>query len=278
MQKTAALVERAKRVVAPPVRDVMLPVTQLQDFVSCPRRFHLAHQVGLAERPISFEWREDDEEAAPVGDVRVLGTATHKLLELSPLEWIAQGGLKERLTALQRTSGLPTDRDDEVVSWAQGFWMTKYGQRLPTARRVLRELPFVLRLSDGDFALHLRGQIDLLVIDERVEVIDYKTTTPSEAGLAPYAFQLGCYALAARRIVQAPGVEVRAGISYLRHHDVEPRFLESLPDEAALERELVGEAKRLIASQNARQWALRERPTCLQLGCGYVTRCHGAST
>ncbi|MER2561540.1 MAG: UvrD-helicase domain-containing protein [Myxococcaceae bacterium] len=278
MQQTAALVERAKRVVTPPVRDVMLPVTQLQDFVSCPRRFHLAHQVGLAERPISFEWREDDDEAAPAGDVRVLGTATHKLLELTPLEWIAQGGLKERLTSLQRTSGLPTDRDDEVVSWAQGFWMTKYGQRLPTARRVLRELPFVLRLSDGAFSLHLRGQIDLLVIDERVEVIDYKTTTPSEAGLAPYAFQLGCYALAARRIVQAPGVEVRAGISYLRHSDVEPRFLESLPDEAALERELVGEAKRLIASQNARQWALRERSTCLQLGCGYVTRCHGAAT
>ena len=81
---------------------------------------------------------------------------------------------------------------------------------------------FVLRLGDDDFSLHLRGQIDLLVIDQQVDVIDYKTTTPSAAGLEPYAFQLGCYALAARRFVEVPGVEVRAGISYLRRDDATP--------------------------------------------------------
>jgi ATP-dependent exoDNAse (exonuclease V) beta subunit len=273
-----ALVARVKARVAPPVRDAMLPVTQLQDFVTCPQRFHLAHQVGLAERPVSFEWAEERDDEPPAGDARALGTATHKLLELAPLEWVGQPGLRERLVALQRTSGLPTDRDDEVVGWALRFLESPFGARLPKARRVLRELPFVLRLSDGDFSLHLRGQIDLLVIDEAVEVVDYKTTTPAAAGLEPYAFQLGCYVLAARRFVQAPGVEVRAGISYLKHDDAAPRFLDALPDEGALERQLVAQAKALVTAQATRAWAQRPLERCAALGCGYRFRCHPGAT
>ncbi|MBL8924512.1 MAG: UvrD-helicase domain-containing protein [Myxococcaceae bacterium] len=271
-----ALVARVKAPPLVPVRDVMLPVTQLQDFVSCPQRFHLAHQVGLAERPVSFEWAEERDDEPPAGDARVLGTATHKLLELAPLEWVAQPGLAARLASLQRTSGLATDRDDQVRGWALRFLESPYGARLPKARRVLRELPFVLRLGDGDFSLHLRGQIDLLVIDEAVEVVDYKTTTPSPAGLEPYRFQLGCYVLAARRFVRAPGVEVRAGISFLKHDDPSPRFFEALPDEGALERELVAQAKALVTAQATRAWAQRPLERCAALGCGYRLRCHGA--
>ncbi|MBE2252538.1 MAG: UvrD-helicase domain-containing protein [Myxococcus sp.] len=271
----ASLITRAVTREALPVRDAMLPVTQLQDFVSCPRRFHLAHQVGLAERPVTFEWPEQPAEAPPPGDPRQLGTAAHKLLELTPLDWVGSADFSARLASLQRTSGVPTDRDDEVLRWVERFWATTYGRGLPTARRVLRELPFVLRLRDGDFSLHLRGQIDLLVIDRQVDVVDYKTSTPSDAGLEPYAFQLGCYALAARRFVEVPGLEVRAGVSFLRHHDASPRFLDALPDEPTLERHLVAQARALVQAQASHDWAQRPRARCQALGCGYELRCHG---
>ncbi|MDP3504383.1 MAG: UvrD-helicase domain-containing protein [Myxococcales bacterium] len=275
--EVAALVTRVRATQPVPVRDAVLPVTQLQDFVTCPRRFHLAHQVGLAERPIAFEWAEQVDDEPMPGDPRLMGTAAHKLLELTPLEWVNAPGLKERLASLQRTSGLGTDHDEDVLRWVERFWTSPYGQRLPRARKVLRELPFVLRLGDDDFSLHLRGQIDLLVIDQQVDVIDYKTTTPSAAGLEPYAFQLGCYALAARRFVEVPGVEVRAGISYLRHDDATPRFLDGLPSDVDLERQLVAQARALVQSQASRRWELRPLERCEALGCGYRFRCHGSS-
>jgi ATP-dependent helicase/nuclease subunit A len=280
-RSSVQLVEEARRVIAqarrPPSarpRDVMLPVTQLQDFVSCPRRFHLAHQVGLAERPVTFEWAEEAPEETVPGDARRIGTAVHRLLELAPLSAIGTPTLTQTLTELHRTSGEPTGRDADVVRWAQGFFDSSYGRRLPRARRVLRELPFVLRLGDPAFSLHLRGQIDLLVIDETVDVVDYKTSVPSSAGLEPYRFQLGCYVLAARRFLSQAELPVRAGISFLRSADAEPRFLQDV-DDAALESSLVAQARALVEAQTLQRWPTQERPRCDALGCGYVSRCHG---
>ncbi len=266
----------ARKVARPPrlsVRDALLPVTQLQDFVTCPRRYQLAHQIGLAERPLSFEWQDDAPgDDGALGDPRRLGTAAHKLLELTPLEWVGRDELRDRLVELQRTSGVTTDSDEQVIDWAMRFWSSSYGRALPSARRVLRELPFVLQLKDGDFSLHLRGQIDLLVVGEQVEVIDYKTSLPSEAGLEPYLFQLGCYVLAARRLLQSPAVEVRAGISFLRDDDASPRFA-SL-DLAPLEAALVAQARQLVSAQSTRRWDGRPLERCVALGCGHRDRCH----
>ena len=275
LERTAAqLVAKARRPTSVRPRDVMLPVTQLQDFVSCPRRFHLAHQVGLAERPASFEWAEEPTDEPAAGDVRRVGTAVHRLLELVPLSAVGTPALEQVLAELHRTSGEPTGRDDDVVRWAKRFLDSDYGRRLPASRRVLRELPFVLRLGDDTFSLHLRGQIDLLVIDESVDVVDYKTSVPSPSGLEPYRFQLGCYVLAARRLLGQASLPVRAGVSFLRSDDAAPRFLGDV-DEAALEASLVGEAKALVGSQTSGRWALRPRERCEALGCGYVGRCHG---
>lgn len=273
LDEVTRLVARVRQGTTPVVRDAMLPVTQLQDFVSCPRRFHLSHQVGLAERPVSFEWAEWEDERPP-GDPRMLGTAVHKLLELAPLQWLGEPELEARLVELHRTSGLSTDQDADVIRWALAFLRSPFAQRLASSRRVLRELPFVLRLGGGDFSLHLRGQIDLLVIGEQVDVVDYKTTVPSPAGLAPYAFQLGCYVLAARRFVGGAALPIRAGISYLRADDVEPKFLEQLPDDETLEAELVAQARALVEAQGTRSWAGRERSYCESIGCGHRLVCH----
>ena len=143
------------------------------------------------------------------------------------------------------------------------------------AQHVHRELPFMLRLDDGHgFTLMLRGQIDLLVeqADGSAQVVDYKTTTQPAEGLAPYSFQLGCYALAAARFVK-PGTAVHTGISFLRDEDPSPLF-QTAP--AGLEATLAGHAKALVKAQLDGRWHGLQKPQCEAIGCGYIYRCHGS--
>ena len=90
------------------------------------------------------------------------------------------------------------------------------GERPQAApERVHRELPFLLRLPEGPtgLAVHLKGQIDLLFEDEDggATIIDYKSSVRHGDGLGPYAFQLDCYALAARGFTVGGGYERGSG-------------------------------------------------------------------
>jgi CRISPR/Cas system-associated exonuclease Cas4 (RecB family) len=259
---------------APPARAerAMLAVTQLQDFVSCPRRFWLAHQVGLRDGPM-----RGGEPLHVEVDVRERGTAAHRLIELMPLEAVA-GSLEPTLEAIRRAEELDA-ATPEVLEWVTRFWRSRFGASLPALgdARVHRELPFVLTLREpaGQFRLQLRGQIDLLVEPEEgpLLVVDYKTAVQPPAGLEPYRFQLGCYALAARRFADRP-VSVRSGIVFLREYDVEPRYLDSLPSDDELEGSLAAQALVLTQAQVSGQWVGRERARCEALHCGFVYRCH----
>lgn len=280
-EQVRQIIERVRQ--GPSTRPVeaVLPVTQLQDFVSCPRRFHFAHQVGLAERPRSFVADEEPgtrEGAGGPVDVRARGTAAHRLLELTPLDAVGSDQLMAVLRDLRRAEDLPDDVDESVLRWVHGFWASPAGRRIASLgeSRVHRELPFVLplRSPSGDFTLHLRGQIDL-VIDgpEGLEVLDYKTSRAPPAGLGSYAFQLGCYAVAAAALL-ADERPVRAGLVFLRDDDPSPRFLPSVVDAATLRSGLVAEARALTTSQITRVFEGRPLETCRALGCGYVYRCH----
>jgi hypothetical protein len=286
-------------------------VTQLEDAVQCPRRYQLAHQVGLSERPKSYEWREDDEPPA-AGDARSLGISAHRLLELVPLSESGapstqpsnaqpvrsrrppnradqsgpstslglNGSVRDILTALARSEALPLGEDDAVLSWVERFLATPYGRGLKDLgdARVRRETPFVLALDAPrvrDFRLLLRGQIDLLVErDGTIDVVDYKTTHRPKAGLEPYQFQLSCYALAARALV-GKDLPVRSGIAFLLDEDPSPQFLAALPARETLGAELVQAAQGLMRAQVEGVFPTRPRARCVELGCGYVYRCHG---
>ena len=268
------IIDRVLNAPAPQSKGACLPVTQLQDFVLCPRRYRFAHLVGLAERPVAFTWStEPSESEEPSVDPRLRGIAAHKLLELTPLEAVGTGKLTDRLLEIARLEGLLPPPG--VVEWVERFWATKFGKQLKAAgvQRVHRELPFMLRLDDGQgFTLMLRGQIDLLVEqgDGSAQVVDYKTTRQPADGLAAYSFQLGCYALAAAKFVK-PGTAVHTGISFLRDEDPSPLFQTAPP---GLEASLAGQARALVQAQLSGRWDGREKKQCEAIGCGYIYRCH----
>ena len=163
------------------------------------------------------------------------------------------------------------------MEWVERFWATRFGSQLKAAgpSRVHRELPFVLRLAEPlGFTLMLRGQIDLLVeqADGSAQVVDYKTALQPAEALAPYAFQLGCYALAAAKFLQ-PGTRVLTGISFLREPDPSPLFQVAQP---GLEATLAASAHALVQAQLDGRWAGLARGQCEAIGCGYVYRCHPA--
>jgi len=259
----AAIAEATRRLAerpAPQPRSALLPVTQLQDFALCPTRYRLLHLTGLSEyptepRPVELE------AAAPIADVRERGTNAHKLLE-----HVAHGRPND-LAALERELGLPEDA--EVRGWVERFLATPFARGL---KDVQRELPFVLRLRSGDFTLHLRGAIDLLVRDEGggATIVDYKSSLRPKDGLDAYRFQLGCYVLAARAMLG--DLPIRAGIAFLREADPSP---ELLPAGAAVDEAwLAGQAHALVTAQIDGRWQAQPSSRCRSLKCGYVYRCH----
>jgi ATP-dependent exoDNAse (exonuclease V) beta subunit len=267
---------RAARVALP--RVMTLPVTQLQDFRSCPRRFHLAHQVGLAERRVDFH--ADAEEGEGDADVRSRGTAAHRLLELVPLTAVGTPTLGDALRTVRHAQGLERLATDDVLAWVEGVLGTPFFRAAAkTPARVHRELPFALRLDGepGSPGLVLRGQIDLVVeTPEAVLIVDYKTSKAPPAGLEPYRFQLECYALAARRLFGAAKA-VKAGLVFLREDDRAPRWLDGVGTTEATGAALLADATALATAQREDTWGLRDRATCEALGCGYVYRCHPRS-
>ena len=105
-------------------------------------------------------------------------------------------------------------------------------------------------------------------------MVDYKLSSAHPLGLAPYELQLGCYALAAERLLgDRP---VRTGVAFLREGKREPELMAPFgPDEkAALEAKLVSAAASLWESSWRREWKGLEERECEALGCGYRYRCH----
>ena len=286
-------IARARRPAAPQPQRLVLPVTQLQDFFLCPRRYLYAHEVGLSERPMVFEvGLEDDGEAAEGGasprrartDPRARGTLAHRLLEVVELDLVRAGGpaLREHLeTLLWREGESPKDpASREILEEVEAFLSTRFAAGLARAgaARVHRELPFLLRLPEVEgLSLHVKGKIDLLVEEEDggALVVDYKFSRRHPAGLAPYAFQLDCYALAARQLVK-DGVPVRSGIAFLQEGRAEPelRTREESADPEQFARALATAGRRLLEASQRFEWTGRESETCRAIRCGYLYRCH----
>jgi ATP-dependent helicase/nuclease subunit A len=135
--------------------------------------------------------------------------------------------------------------------------------------RLLRELPFTLRVP-GTPELLLRGQIDALLLEpDAATVVDYKLSQARDP--EHYAAQLDAYALAAGELVQR-ALPVRTGIVFLRSKGAP--YAERVPGDA---RGRLSEAARRIAEGRATgAWPKAERAQCEEMRCGFIGRCHAS--
>jgi ATP-dependent helicase/nuclease subunit A len=268
-------------------RTAVLPVTHLQNFFLCPRRYLYANEVGLTEFPVVFELEQTEGplDGRSAADPREQGTLAHKLLERADLEHIGGPGIRKHVESLLWNEGVnPAEgRAQDIVSSVERFLGSDFARRMAQlgAPRIHRELPFLLRVGpdEGGLSLHVKGQIDLLVedADGGATIIDYKFSQPHPAGIDPYSFQLRCYALAAQHFVKE-GVPVKTGIAFLKGSQAEPVLRPPFtPGELdGFRDELLGAVRRLLAFRQRGEWSGHEVAECERIHCGYRYRCHPA--
>jgi ATP-dependent helicase/nuclease subunit A len=151
---------------------------------------------------------------------------------------------------------------------------------------ILREEPFVLSIPSPGAGrtpprtLALRGAVDLLIERKSglIDVLDFKLCR-ARADLAPYAFQLRCYALAVAR--RAPGRAVRAGVVYLGSSPEPVHLRGGSPDGSIapadldrFEQDLAVLAHRYADARHVERFDGVPAETCRRLGCGFINACH----
>jgi len=195
------------------------------------------------------------------------------VIDLSAAARDLEGALRD---AAARVS--PRGVDSNLIQEVRSVLLSPLGQRmlrLPP-ERVMREAPFVLRLG-SDPVLVATGSIDLLlVLDDRVVVLDYKRGPPRAN--ASYLAQVRLYALAAREMTGG-ALPVHAGLWFLKAGSGDPETFEVTADELeALRRELEVAAHG-VAGRDARRTSFpgREPQHCRSIDCGFAGRCHPAT-
>jgi len=252
---------------------MVAPVTELIDLGECAVRHNLRHEVGLEEHPAG---------GGTMGggglDARARGTLAHRVLERIDLgEFQARGGaaILDVLSSLgEDPGGLAVA---EVTRAVVAFLSGPFGKALAARRpeTILREAPFAFVPRGTGPTLLLKGQMDVVLLDEdAVTVLDYKFSRSS--GAPDHRFQLTAYGVAARAIFQAE--RVRAGLIFLGDARPTARIVELSPEELdACEARLARLATELAEARRTGVRAGRPLETCRALGCGYVVRCHGPS-
>ena len=241
---------------SPPRR---ITATALATYCRCPRRYWWTHVQGLGQTEPS----KDDGLSA--GE---WGTLAHRAMELARSP--EPQAVREAVAVALRDAPVPPHRRgalaDRLADSVGAFWQGPLGRRVAAAERVLRELPFVMKVDQTE----IRGTMDLLFqdADGDWEVVDYKTSAPPDAddpaAGESYGLQLGLYALAAGRALGQPVTGM--GLCFLRdgsyqRHPVTADGLKGLSDKA----------KEILARIAGRCYACTKREACrhcdIQVAC-----------
>lgn len=147
------------------------------------------------------------------------GTLMHEVMQWLPLQSYTRPSLRKALDNLA-LQGYLTDEERKAISETRiyDFFQSDLGQRLLTAQRVERELPFSMlfpanrvypEMLDGE-DLFLQGIIDTAFLEEGSWVlVDYKTDRLDEEALVErYRIQLMLYKEALERLTPYPVKEV----------------------------------------------------------------------
>ena len=179
-----------------PARTIDLPVSAYAAWQKSREHYRHVYEWEYPDRFEDAERYRMGEEAGE-GDVSAadFGTAMHKLLELTNFS-APEERLDERIGAcFSRFSAKDRTRARALYL---GFCAGKLLPRLAAARRICREVPFVLNERHGI----VYGVIDALFEDSRGDwhIVDYKTAegNPERVRQAGYDLQIEIYAHACR--------------------------------------------------------------------------------
>jgi len=166
--------------------------TDLNTYGACPRRYLLEHLLGSGLLEVSDAQTANQESGPAHG--REFGTAVHKVFELMDAECDREdAALAKSVANAVECQSLRGALQDALTTLRN----SALGEAMRRARRLRREVPFVLRIAGARF----RGKIDLLYQDHtgRTFIVDYKTDMDPSGIEARYRAQMMAYVLAASR-------------------------------------------------------------------------------
>jgi ATP-dependent helicase/nuclease subunit A len=177
-----------------------ITATAMESYRRCPALYRWSEVFGLSEP-------EPPEPRAGLSP-RDYGVLSHRAMELagSPDAETVRRAVEGALREVAAAGPAPDDLRRRLTDSVRAFWASPLGRRVAASRRPTREMPMLLRLDETE----IRGTIDLVFegTDGRWELVDYKTSGPSEkeaeTDAARYELQLGLYALAAGRWLGRP--------------------------------------------------------------------------
>jgi ATP-dependent helicase/nuclease subunit A len=209
-------------------RTIDLPVSAYAAFVKSPEQYRRIYEIGHAddEPPdLAMPWDgQADDGQLNAAD---FGTRVHSVLE--HLDFDQAEETLDRLTK-KIFAEAPLEQKQEVTLIVRHFMQTKLFAELRQAKKIYRELPFVLNERHG----LIYGVVDLLFEDRqgRWHVLDYKTAVGDDAKVqsSGYDLQVMIYALAVQRL--AGILPAEAVVYFLKNqHEYAVRL-----DERGLER------------------------------------------
>ncbi|NOK37416.1 UvrD-helicase domain-containing protein [Corallococcus exercitus] len=258
----------------------------VQDFLTCPRRYHHLHRLGLA---VGSEPWEAPARAAPLfvepdGWLPVerpdqLVTRLLREVDLSLAGTDAEASERRaHLESLLRTAGRDPEEDElgGVLSTVERFLGTTFARQLAAApaSSIHRGLDFVLDLDDG---ARVEGAVDLLWESPDGEAVAVLLRPGARHPLGPAAcvHELTALSLAAARMVR-DGVPVRVGVAFLGEASPEPEFLPAGSADAGAVRRLAEGVRALAQAESTGAWPGWDKAACQALHCGFAEHCHPA--
>jgi ATP-dependent helicase/nuclease subunit A len=246
----------------PPSR---IAATAVAEYARCAARYRWKGELGV-------------EDVAPPDPPpnglsrRAWGDACHRAMELavSPTSDAIAAAVAGAVREIQAPTATRPDLEKQLRVILETFWASPLGRRAAAAVRTWREVPVLLAI-DGTV---IRGQIDLVFqgSDGRWELVDYKSSAPApdraDEEAQRYALQLGLYALAASRWLQAP-IE-RWSVYFLGSATV----AEHAVTKADLGR-IEAEAKQVLAGMAARRFDKANPAACA--ACDFASLCYSTS-
>ncbi|MEW6262942.1 MAG: UvrD-helicase domain-containing protein [Thermodesulfobacteriota bacterium] len=253
-----------------------LAVTELTEFLFCPRRYYLEKLIGQGSPP-SLEVNESSRVET---DARQKGILFHYLMESLDLDGPARlEALTDQVQERAKTSGVALLKQEAeiIADRALSFLKSPWGRDLIRSRNglVRRECPIWLKIKpDRDKApgFILTGEIDLFYITSEglARVIDYKYAWPEK--VEKYDLQVKIYALALVKAGLTGRVE--AGLYFAAPERGESMAIRLEPGwEVDLEKELIAAARRLGSGFEDTAWARPMTSSCPDSACSLSYCC-----